>query len=86
MRDALADIMQSETRYAPVTDGEGRIAGVLSVEIIQDFLTSPEAAVEEHAAAERPLTVEHSAAEHAAVAEREAGAAKGPAADYPPGD
>ena len=33
----------------------GRIDGVLSVEIISDFLSSPEAKVEEHAAAERPL-------------------------------
>jgi osmoprotectant transport system ATP-binding protein len=55
MRDALSDLMQTETQYAPVTDADGRIAGVLSVEIISDFLTSPEAKVEEHAAAERPL-------------------------------
>ena len=33
---------------------EGRIAGVLSVEIISEFLGSPEAKIEEHAAAERP--------------------------------
>jgi osmoprotectant transport system ATP-binding protein len=55
MRDALADLLQAETLYAPVVDGERRIAGVLSVEIISDFLSSPEAAVEEHPAAERPL-------------------------------
>ncbi len=55
MRDALSDLLQAETRYAPVVDGQGRIAGVLSVEIISEFLTSPEALVEEHAAAERPL-------------------------------
>jgi osmoprotectant transport system ATP-binding protein len=55
MRDALSDLMQTETQYAPVTDADGRIAGVLSVEIISDFLTSPEAKVEEHAAPERPL-------------------------------
>ncbi len=55
MRDALSDLLQAETQYAPVTDGEGRIAGVLSVEIISDFLASPDARVEEHAAAERPL-------------------------------
>jgi osmoprotectant transport system ATP-binding protein len=55
MRDALSDLMQTETQYAPVTDAGGRIAGVLSVEIISEFLTSPEAKVEEHAAAERPL-------------------------------
>jgi osmoprotectant transport system ATP-binding protein len=55
MRDALADLLQSETQYAPVTDRDGRIAGVLSVEIISEFLVSPEAKVEEHAAVERPL-------------------------------
>jgi osmoprotectant transport system ATP-binding protein len=55
MRDALSDLLQAETRYAPVVDGEGRIAGVLSVEIISEFLTSDEALTEEHSAAERPL-------------------------------
>jgi osmoprotectant transport system ATP-binding protein len=54
MRDALADLLQSETQYAPVTDGQGEIAGVLSVEIISEFLGSPEARKEEHLAAERP--------------------------------
>jgi hypothetical protein len=55
MRDALADLLQAESRYAPVTDARGRIAGVLSVEIISEFLASPDAQVEEHDAAERPL-------------------------------
>jgi osmoprotectant transport system ATP-binding protein len=55
MRDALSDLLQAETRYAPVVDGSGRIAGVLSVEIVSEFLTSPAALVEEHPAAERPL-------------------------------
>jgi osmoprotectant transport system ATP-binding protein len=55
MRDALSDLLQAETRYAPVVDAEGRIAGVLSVEIISEFLTSEEAKAEQHAAAERPL-------------------------------
>jgi osmoprotectant transport system ATP-binding protein len=55
MRDALADLLQTESQYAPVADAQGRIAGVLSVEIISEFLVSPEAKVEEHAAAERPL-------------------------------
>jgi osmoprotectant transport system ATP-binding protein len=55
MRDALSDLLQAETRYAPVVDGDGRLAGVLSVEIISEFLTSPEALTEEHPAAERPL-------------------------------
>ncbi len=55
MRDALSDLLQAETRYAPVVDGEGRIAGVLSVEIISEFLSSDEALSDEHPAAERPL-------------------------------
>ena len=55
MRDALSDLLQAETRYAPVVDSQGRIAGVLSVEIISEFLTSPEAHTDEHPAAERPL-------------------------------
>jgi osmoprotectant transport system ATP-binding protein len=53
MRDALSDLLQAETQYAPVVDPQGRIAGVLSVEIISEFLTSPEALEEEHHAADR---------------------------------
>jgi osmoprotectant transport system ATP-binding protein len=56
MRDALADLLQSGSQYAPVVDPQGAIAGVLSVEIISEFLGSPEARTEEHAAAERPMT------------------------------
>jgi osmoprotectant transport system ATP-binding protein len=55
MRDALSDLLQAETRYAPVVDAQRRLAGVLSVEIISEFLTSDEALIEEHPAAERPL-------------------------------
>jgi osmoprotectant transport system ATP-binding protein len=55
MRDALADLLQSESQYGPVTDARGRIAGVLSIEIIAEFLHSPDAKVEEHAAVERPV-------------------------------
>jgi osmoprotectant transport system ATP-binding protein len=54
MRDALADLLQHETQYAPVIDHSGRIAGVLSVEIISEFLASPEAKSEETPAVERP--------------------------------
>jgi osmoprotectant transport system ATP-binding protein len=54
MRDALADLLQGEAQYAAVADPRGQIAGVLSVEIISEFLASPAARVEEHAAAERP--------------------------------
>src|SRR4051794_12359125 len=54
MRDALADLLQGEAQYAAVVDHEGRIDGVLSVEIISEFLKSPEAKSEEHPATERP--------------------------------
>jgi osmoprotectant transport system ATP-binding protein len=54
MRDALADLLQHESQYAPVVDHRGRIAGVLSVEIISEFLASPEAKSDEHSAVERP--------------------------------
>jgi osmoprotectant transport system ATP-binding protein len=54
MRDALADILQGEAQYAAVTDHRGRIAGVLSVEIISEFLSSPAAELDEHSATERP--------------------------------
>ncbi len=56
LRDALSDLMQAQSQYAPVVDGTGRVTGVLSVEIIQDFLGSPEAAVEAHPAVERPAS------------------------------
>ncbi|HWN72562.1 MAG TPA: ABC transporter ATP-binding protein [Solirubrobacterales bacterium] len=54
MRDALADLLQGESQYAPVVDRQGRIDGVLSVEIISEFLASPEAKSDEHSAVERP--------------------------------
>jgi osmoprotectant transport system ATP-binding protein len=54
MRDALADLLQGEAQYAAVADHRGQVAGVLSVEIISEFLGSPQAKAEEHSAAERP--------------------------------
>src|SRR5690348_137273 len=54
MRDALADLLQGEAQYAPVVDHRRRIVGVLSVEIIFEFLASPEAKSDEHPAVERP--------------------------------
>jgi osmoprotectant transport system ATP-binding protein len=54
MRDALADLLQGEAQYAAVADRSGRIDGVLSVEIISEFLGSPAAKSEEHSAVERP--------------------------------
>jgi len=42
LRDALSDLLSSETRYAPVVDGRGQAAGVLSLEVIGRFLhTAP---------------------------------------------
>jgi osmoprotectant transport system ATP-binding protein len=55
MRDALADMLQGGAQYAAVADRGGHIAGVLSVEIISEFLVSPKAKVDEHGAAGRPL-------------------------------
>ncbi len=57
MRDALSDLLQAESQYAPVVDGQGRITGVLSIEIVQEFLSSDEATEDEHSASERPLGV-----------------------------
>ncbi|HMJ71961.1 MAG TPA: ABC transporter ATP-binding protein [Solirubrobacterales bacterium] len=54
MRDALADLLQGEAQYAAVTDHSGRIDGVLSVEIISEFLASPKAKTDENSAVERP--------------------------------
>jgi len=54
MRDALADLLQGEAQYAAVVDRQGRIDGVLSVEIISEFLASPAAKVDENSAVERP--------------------------------
>ena len=39
LRDALADLLQSGMQYGPVVDADGAVAGVLSVEVIQQFLT-----------------------------------------------
>ncbi len=55
VRDALSDTLQAGTRYAPVVDAQGVIAGVLSIEIIAEFLGSPEAVEEDRPAIERPL-------------------------------
>jgi len=38
LRDALADLLSSETRYGAVVDRDGVLAGVLSLEVIQQFL------------------------------------------------
>jgi osmoprotectant transport system ATP-binding protein len=44
LRDALSDLLQHEAQYGPVVDARGKIAGVLSVEVIGHALhTEPEA-------------------------------------------
>lgn len=55
LRDGLATLLQSSSRYAPVVDGRGRLTGVLSVEIISDFLASDEAAEPDAGPVERPV-------------------------------
>jgi osmoprotectant transport system ATP-binding protein len=42
LRDALSDLLINEVQYGAVVDGDGRVDGVLSIEIIHDFLV-PEA-------------------------------------------
>jgi osmoprotectant transport system ATP-binding protein len=43
LRDALSDLLQSEAQYGPVVDASGRVAGVLSVEVIGHALqTEPD--------------------------------------------
>jgi len=44
LRDALADLLSSETRYGAVVDHKGALAGVLSLEVIQHFLHAAPAA------------------------------------------
>jgi osmoprotectant transport system ATP-binding protein len=41
LRDALADLLSSEARYAPVVDEHGRVAGILSIEVIGHVLHTP---------------------------------------------
>ncbi len=41
LRDALSDLLANEAQYGPVVDSEGRIAGVLSVEVISHALAGP---------------------------------------------
>jgi len=38
LRDALSDLLASETRYAPVVDSRGAVTGVLSLEVISHVL------------------------------------------------
>jgi osmoprotectant transport system ATP-binding protein len=40
LRDALAELLEEDTQYGPVVDDRGRVVGVLSVELIGQFLAS----------------------------------------------
>jgi osmoprotectant transport system ATP-binding protein len=53
LRDALSDLLRHDTQYGPVVDERGRVAGVLSVEIISQFLSSNRATELETGPAER---------------------------------
>jgi osmoprotectant transport system ATP-binding protein len=55
LRDALADLIQAETRYAPVVDADGRVAGVLSIEVIGHALNATDPA-EVPSGAEAPIS------------------------------
>ncbi len=41
LRDALSDLLSSDTRYGPVVDANGRVAGVLSMEVLSHALSVP---------------------------------------------
>jgi osmoprotectant transport system ATP-binding protein len=41
LRDALGHLLQAESRYAPVVDPAGKLAGVLSIEVIAHSLNLP---------------------------------------------
>ena len=40
LRDALAELLEHDSQYGPVVDRDGRVIGVLSVELISHFLAS----------------------------------------------
>jgi osmoprotectant transport system ATP-binding protein len=39
LRDALSDLLSSDTQYAPVVDADGKVAGVLSIEALAHALS-----------------------------------------------
>jgi osmoprotectant transport system ATP-binding protein len=43
LRDALSDLLAHESQYGPVVDGQGRVVGVLSIELLSHLLTEEEA-------------------------------------------
>ena len=54
LRDGLANLLASGSQYGVVVDGRGHLVGVLSAEIISDFLASPEAVETDIPAVDRP--------------------------------
>ena len=54
LRDGLANLLASGSQYGVVVDERGRLTGVLSAEIISDFLASPEAVETDIPAVDRP--------------------------------
>jgi osmoprotectant transport system ATP-binding protein len=38
LRDALSDLLQHESQYGPVVDADGRVTGVLSIEVLSGAL------------------------------------------------
>jgi osmoprotectant transport system ATP-binding protein len=53
VRDALSDLLESESQYGPVVDAQGSVVGVLSIEIMSEFLHSPQAEQAQRPAPER---------------------------------
>jgi osmoprotectant transport system ATP-binding protein len=45
LRDALSDLLEAESQYAPVVDARGSVKGVLSIEVISHVLHAPPAEV-----------------------------------------
>jgi CBS domain containing-hemolysin-like protein len=43
LRSALAELLEEDTQYGPVVDARGSVIGVLSVELISQFLASKDA-------------------------------------------
>jgi osmoprotectant transport system ATP-binding protein len=41
LRDALSDLLERETQYAPVVNPRGGVVGVLSIEVISHVLNTP---------------------------------------------
>ena len=45
LRDALSDLLAHEVQYGPVVDPQGRVVGVLSIELLSHVIAAtPEAA------------------------------------------